>query len=113
MRSFKPSYVASSNDFAEYKKEKRKEQTKDALFRIGVIGTSAYAARQLLDTDAGQSVANKLFKGHALKQLYHFDNGNWFNTKINKRINLGDISLNAIRTAEELSPFKILRTFHA
>ena len=112
MRSFKPSYVASSNDFTEYKKEKRREQTKDALFRIGVIGSSAYAAKQLLDTDAGQSVANKLFRGHALRQLYHFDNGNWFNTKINKRINLGDVSLNAARLAEDLSPFKILRTFH-
>jgi len=112
LKSFKPSYVASSNDYAEFKKEKRKEQTKDALFRIGVAGSSVYASKLLLDTDAGQSVANKLFKGHALKQLYQFENGNFFDTKINKRINLGDISLNAARAVEELSPFKILRTFH-
>ena len=110
--NYKPNYVPSSDEFTQVKRQQNKDQVFNSLQNTAVAGGSIYGFNKLLNTDAGQRTAKRLFKGNMLDQMYKFDNGLWNDIKIKKRITLGDIALNTTKNIEEISPFKILRTFH-
>lgn len=91
---------------------KRKEQRNSAILNIGIGAGSIFAASKLLSTDTGQSVANRIFKLNTTNSYFKYNGYNYSDIKIKNKITLGDLALDFSKTLEEISPLKILRTFH-
>ena len=106
-------YVASSVDtYSEFDKI-RSDKRKEAILQVGGVAAAGFGANYFLNTDQGQEIAGRLFKLNTLNDYFRFDGNLWTDLKVKQRITLGDLALNAVKTLEEISPLKILRTFHA
>ncbi len=106
--------TSSVSTYKEFE-NKRKEQRDDAILNIGIGGAGVFATSKLLATDAGQSVASKIFKLHTANSYFTFGSYGsvkYDDIKIKNKITLGDLALDFSKTLEEISPLKILRTFH-
>ena len=108
MAQFIDSSVSTYKEF----EAKRKEQRNSAILNIGIGAGSIFAASKLLSTDTGQSVANRIFKLNTTNSYFKYNGYNYSDIKIKNKITLGDLALDFSKTLEEISPLKILRTFH-
>lgn len=107
------SYINSSKyTYGEFEK-KRVEDRNDAILKIGAAGAGITAAHFLLQSQQVQTAASKLFKLDILKDYIQLNQYNWRELPVNPRITLGDLTLGFVKGMEEISPFKVLRTFHA
>lgn len=107
------SYINSSKyTYGEFEK-KRVEDRNDAILKIGAAGAGITAAHYLLQAQQVQTAAAKLFKLDILKDYIQLNQYNWRELPVNPRITLGDLTLGFVKGMEEISPFKVLRTFHA
>ncbi len=107
------SYINSSKyTYGEFEK-KRVEDRNDAILKIGAAGAGITAAHFLLQSQQVQTAASKLFKLDILKDYIQLNQYNWRELPINPKITLGDLTLGFVKGMEEISPFKVLRTFHA
>ncbi len=106
-------YIASSSTtYREFNKT-RDEKRKEAILKIGTVTAAGVGAYAILGTPEGQSAASRLFKLNTLNDYFRLNGNLWTDLQVKKRISLGDLALNAVKTAEEISPLKILRTFHS
>jgi len=105
-------YVSSSANTYEEFERARKEKSNNAILEIGGVSASMAGAAYLLNTDIGQSAASRLFKLNILNDYIRYNDTAWSDLAIKRKVTLGDLSLAFAKGAEELSPFKILRTFH-
>lgn len=107
------SYINSSKyTYGEFEK-KRIEDRNDAILKIGAAGAGITAAYYLLEAQQVQTAASKLFKLDILKDYIQFNQYNWRELPLNPKVTLGDLTLGFVKGMEEISPFKVLRTFHA
>lgn len=102
----------SSVSTYEHFEEERNRNQNNAILNVGVgIGAIA-GTNYLLRTDAGQSVAQRVFDLNTTNSYFRYNNFKYQDIKIKKTITLGDIILDTSKVLEEISPLKILRTFH-
>lgn len=107
------SYINSSKyTYGEFEK-KRVEDRNEAILKIGAAGLGITAAHYLLQAQQVQTAASKLFKLDILKDYIQLNQYNWRELPVNPKITLGDLTLGFVKGMEEISPFKVLRTFHA
>ena len=103
--------TSSVNTYQHFEEERNKNQN-NAILNVGIGAGVLSGANYLLKTDAGQNVANRVFKLNTTNDYFRFNNFKYQDIKIKKNITLGDIALDFSKTLEEVSPLKILRTFH-
>lgn len=108
MAQFIDSSVSTYREF----EAKRKEQQNSAILNIGIGAGSIFATSKLLSTDTGQKVAHRIFKLNTTNDYFKYNGFNYSDIKIKNKITLGDLALDFSKTLEEISPLKILRTFH-
>ena len=107
------SYINSSKYTYGELEKKRVEDRNDAILKIGAAGAGITAAHYLLQAQQVQTAASKLFKLDILKDYIQLNQYNWRELPVNPKITLGDLTLGFVKGMEEISPFKVLRTFHA
>lgn len=106
-------YVPSSSDVAVYEKEQRRSELLSSLAKVTLAGGTVYSVGKYIhENEKAQAKVRQLFDLKAINTQYRIPDGDWNSMKINKNISLGEVTLNAARYIEDISPFKILRTFH-
>ncbi len=108
--------TSSVSTYKEFE-NKRQEQRDNAILNIGIGSAGVFGTSKLLATDTGQSVASKIFKLNTVDSYFTYGATGlvpvkYNDLKIKNKITLGDIALDFSKTLEEISPLKILRTFH-
>lgn len=102
---------SSSRTYDEYERQRTESQS-DAILDIGVGIGSVYGASKFIESDVGQNISKRLFKLNTVNTYFADRNSTYTDWKIKNRITLGDIVLDTSKVLEEISPLKILRTFH-
>lgn len=106
-------YVPSTSDVAVHEKEERRSELLSSLAKVAIGGGAIYSvSKYVSENDKAQELVRKLFNLKAINSQYRMPGGDWNSAKINKKVSLGEVALNAARYIEDISPFKILRTFH-
>ncbi len=106
-------YIPTTSDVAKVESEQRRSDVISSLATIGAAGGSVFAIKKYVnENEKVQEKIRKIFDLKAINSQYKIPDGDWNSIKINKNISLGEITLNAARYIEDVSPFKILRTFH-
>ena len=106
------SYTSTSSDVRNYEKEEQINNLDKFFIGSGLTAGAILAVNKYSKTDDAQNRIKQIFKLNALKSQLHLGNNRWDSSKIKGSISLGELGLNAARYAEDISPFKILRTFH-
>lgn len=106
--------VISAGDLAEEEK-RRKQEERNQKFLMGglLVGGTALGAYGLRASGTVQNALNIDDRLSVLRKSIESttQSSSYFDLKNNRNLTFSDTALNAVRVAEEYSPFKILRTF--
>ena len=103
--------ITSGSTYKKIENE-RQDQRDSSIIKIGAGAGFAFVASKAFATDPVQNVAQRIFKLNTTNAYFKYNGVQYADLKIKPRITLGDLALDFAKVLEEISPLKILRTFH-